>query len=304
MSVAPSGRRSFLVSLLTLRGNPRGKSWWYATLRLGVGGLYLYAALVVLLVALEDRLLYRPVAAAAHWNPPPRGLEPRDVEFTDADGARLHGWWCPPPDWAPQQGALLLCHGNSGNVSYLGPAALQWRDQLGVAVFLFDYPGYGRSGGRPTEANCYVAADAAYDWLVQTQHVPPERLILHGQSLGGGVAVDLAARRPHRALILTSTFTSFPDVAQATVPVVPGCWLAHNQYRSGDKITHVTTPVFVAHGTADHVVPYRLGERLFAAIPSQHKRFLGVEGAHHNLLGRPDVQRAAHEFLDGLDAAD
>src|SRR5262249_15054282 len=91
MSAAPSGRRSILLSLLTLRGNPRGKSWWYAALRLGVGGLYLYAALVVLLVALEDRLLYRPVAAAAHWNPPPRGLEPRDVEFTDADGMRLHG---------------------------------------------------------------------------------------------------------------------------------------------------------------------------------------------------------------------
>ncbi len=295
-------RRSFVLPLLLLRGNPNGKSWWYAALRLAVGGVYLYAAVILLLLALENRMLYRPVAAAAHWNTPPRGLDPRDVEFTGADGTRLHGWWCAPPGWTPEQGALLFCHGNSGNLSYLGPAALQWRDQLGVAVFLFDYPGYGRSSGEPCEAGCYAAADAAYDWLVRTQGVPSGRLLLLGQSLGGGVAVDLAARRPHRALILTSTFLSFPDVAQATVPVVPGRWLVHNQFRSRDKIGRITTPVFVAHGTADHVVPYRQGEGLFAAVPGRRKRFLRVEGGTHILLCRPEVQRAARDFLADVHA--
>jgi uncharacterized protein len=295
--------RSLLLSLFLLRSCQFvRKPWLYNLSRLAVASLYLYFAGVLFLMMAEDRLVFRTLTAAEYWKPPPPGLDPRDVEFISADGTRLHGWWITPPNWEPEQGALLSCHGKGGNLSIVGSSALQWRNQLNVAVLLFDYPGYGYSDGQPSEASCYAAADAAYAWLRDVQQVPAQRLLIHGQSLGGAVAVDLASRRPHRALILSSTFTTFPDAAQSTVPFAPAKWLAHNQFRSLDKIAQITTPIFIVHGTADHTVPYWQGERLFAAATSTHKRFLRIDGGPHNLDHTGDVQRAVRAFLRDVDA--
>src|SRR5207248_5963463 len=131
--------------------------------------------------------------------------------------------------------------------------------QLEMPVLIFDYPGYGRSEGSPSEAGCYAAAEAAYAWLVQTQQVPPGQIILYGGSLGGGVAVELARRQPHRALILVSTFTSIPDMAQQLYPWLPARWLVRNRFDSLAKIGQCTQPVFIAHGTADGLLPYTQG---------------------------------------------
>jgi fermentation-respiration switch protein FrsA (DUF1100 family) len=298
MSVMPVSRRSLVFSLLLLRSCPHTwKPWAYNLARLAVIGLYLYVASVAVLMAAEDRIVYNAVSATVRWREPPPGLNPQDVEFTTADGIRLHGWWCPPANWTPEQGALLSCHGKGGNLTLVAGDFTAWRKTLNVSVLLFDYPGYGKSGGQPSEAGCYAAADAAYDWLVNVQHVPPERVLIHGQSLGGGVAVDLAVRRPQRALILTSTFTSFPDAAQAKVLIFPAKWLTHNQFRNVDKIGRLKTPVFIAHGTADDWIPYEQGERLFAAVTSPQKRFLRVDGGPHNLL-HGGIERAIRDFLN------
>ena len=222
-------RRSYLLSLLLLRRSPHGKSWGYAALRLAVLAVYLYGAVVLALLALEDRLLFNVRTAADYWDAPPAGFDPQDVDISSSDGTRLHGWWSAPPYWTPEQGALLYLHGNACNLSTLGMSAMVWREQLNVAVLLIDYPGFGRSGGQPSEAGLYAAGDAAYDWLVNEKKVPPNRLLIHGLSLGGGVAVDLAAPRPNRALILSSTFTSFPDEAEAVVPFTrPNGWCITN----------------------------------------------------------------------------
>ncbi|MGH6738315.1 MAG: alpha/beta hydrolase, partial [Bradyrhizobium sp.] len=244
MSTATLPRRPLLLSLLTLRSYPgTRKPWLYALARLAVLGAYLYLVVMLALLALEDRLLFNVRTAADYWDEPPSGLDPQDVEIVSGDGTRLHGWWSAPPYWTPEQGALLYLHGNACNLSTLGLSAMVWREQLNVAVLLIDYPGFGRSAGSPSEAGLYAAGDAAYDWLVNEKKVPPKRLLIHGLSLGGGVVVDLASRRPHRALILTSTFTSFPDEAQAVVQFAPGKWLVHNQFRNIDKIARIKTPV-------------------------------------------------------------
>jgi fermentation-respiration switch protein FrsA (DUF1100 family) len=304
MSAAPSPKRPLFLSLLLLRPCPPGrKRWLYNLGRTAVVGAYLYLAGGLVLMALEDWLLFRPTTAAEHWRAPPPGLDPQDVTLTSGDGTALHAWWITPPNWTPEQGALLECHGNGGNLCMSAGNALKWRDELHVAVLLFDYPGYGKSAGTPSEPALYAAGDAAYDWLVNEKHVPANRVLLYGQSLGGAVAVDLAARRPHRALLLTSVFTSFPDVAQARVMIVPARWLAHNQFRSIDKIPQVATPVFIAHGTADHTIPFDEGERLFAAVTSEHKRFLRIEGGSHNLLPDGQIQRAVRDFLAEVGAA-
>src|SRR5262249_1068229 len=155
-----------------------------------------YLGIIVVLMLLENWLIFRAVSADQHWIEP-LGLDVRDVELRTADGIGIHAWWCPREG---AEGALLYCHGNAGNLSYRGGAIPPFQHALNVSVLIFDYPGFGKSEGSPDEAGCYAAADAAYDWLTQIQKIPPECLLLYGKSLGGAVAVELASRRPCRAL--------------------------------------------------------------------------------------------------------
>ena len=233
-----------------------------------------------MLRTLENWLLYHPKSYERCWREPPPALHVEDVELTTPDGVRLHAWWTEPEGWRPADGAMLYCHGNAGNVSARGGHLAAWRTRMGQAVLIFDYPGYGRSGGRPSEAGCYAAADAALDWLTDVRDVSADRVVVLGRSLGAGVAVDLAARRTHRALVLYSPFTSFPDLAQEKCRWLPARRLLRNRFDNLGKIAAVRAPVFVAHGTADRLVPFHHGRRLFDAAPSP-KRFLPLPGLGH-----------------------
>ena len=268
--------------------------------RLVLLGVYTFGGLLVVLLLLENWLLFHPTPYAVHWVPPPAGLEPQDVDLSCGDGTHIHAWWCAPADWTPQQGALLHCDGNAGNLSYWGMEALDWKRDRHTAVLLFDYPGFGRSNGKPTEASCYAAADAAYDWLVNEKQVAAQRLLLYGQSLGGAIAIDVASRRPHRALIVVSSFTSFPDMAQKTFPWLPGRYLVRNRLDSINKITRCSAPVFIAHGTDDSLIPFVQGERLFAAATSPRKCFYRMERCDHNFID-PGMYAPLMEFLADTD---
>jgi fermentation-respiration switch protein FrsA (DUF1100 family) len=268
--------------------------------RLGVFGLYVYVGVLAVLLALENSFLFVPAVHTQSWLPPPAGLAVEDVELSSADGTPLHGWWAAPPGWAPSQGALLYCHGNAGNLSGRGEALRRWQQRLRFAVLIFDYPGYGRSGGRPSEAGCYAAGDAAYAWLTGVRGVRPEDVILYGGSLGGAVATDLATRQPFRALVLVAAFTSFPDMAQKTFPWLPARWLVRNRLDNLRKIATVRGPVFVAHGTADALVPFSQGRRLFEAAPGPRKHFLAMPGHDHNQIQDPEFYVALGRFLAGL----
>jgi fermentation-respiration switch protein FrsA (DUF1100 family) len=168
---------------------------------------------------------------------------------------------------------------------------------LGLSLLVFDYPGYGRSGGSPSEAGCYAAADAAYAWLMETGRVPAEEIVLYGESLGGGVAVDVASRRPHRALVLVKTFTTLPDVGQGQFPWLPVRWVMRNRFDSLAKIGRCRRPVFVAHGTDDGLVPYALGRRLYDAA-NEPKAFVAVDGATHGTRLEDTFLGDLKQFLD------
>lgn len=245
----------------------------------------------------ENWLVYRPVRADEDWQPPP-SPDIQDVELRDAAGRRLHGWWCPCPGG---RGAVLYCHGNAGNLSWRGGSVLKMRQLLKAGVLIFDYPGYGKSEGRPGEAGCYAAADAAYDWLVQEQKVPAQEITIYGGSLGGGVAVDLASRKPCRALMLVKTFTSLPDVAQSLNPWLPVRWLMRNRFDNLAKIGQCQQPVFIGHGTADQLVPFAQGEKLFAAANAP-KHFFRLDHADHNDSLPAEFFTAFQEFLAEAEA--
>ncbi len=284
-----------LTSPVTVAKMPR-RGWQRRIARLLVGGIICYLGVLMVLSVLENWLLFHPLRAAQYWLPPPNSRV-EDVELHTVSGTRLHAWWCPAPNWHPAQGAMLYCHGNAGNLSCRADAIAHWQQALNLSVLIFDYPGYGRSEGSPTEAGCYAAADAAYDWLTATTGVPAERLLIYGGSLGGGVAVDLASRQPHRALILVKTFTSIPDVAQSVYPWLPARWLVRNRFDNLEKIGRCSRPIFVAHGTGDRLIPFAQGQRLFTAA-SEPKQFLAMTGHDHNDGLSPEFFAALSSFLD------
>jgi fermentation-respiration switch protein FrsA (DUF1100 family) len=264
------------------------------------GVVLVYAGMLAVLLLLEDRLVFRPAPAGVYWRQPPNDRV-LDVDLRSADGTALHAWWCPTEGWGPEQGALLYCHGNGGNVSGYSRLITRWQQgPMHQALLLVDYPGYGRSEGRPSEAGCYAAADAAYDWLTSVQEVPARRVLIYGESLGGGVAVELASRRDHRGLILEKTFTSIPDVAVHLVPLLPGRWVVRNRFDNVSRIGQCRRPVFIAHGTADGTVPFEQGQILFAAA-NEPKQFLRMEGYRHNDAPAPEFDEALARFLGAED---
>ena len=259
---------------------------WLFVLSLG------YLAALVMLMFMENFLVYRPTSASQEWIPPPvQAIE--DVELTSANGVRLHAWWYPHAD---SQSALLYCHGNAGNLSYRGNSVVKLHDRLQLSVLIFDYPGYGKSTGKPSETGCYAAADAAYIWLTETKKIAPEKIVLLGGSMGGGVALDLASRKPCQALVLIKTFTTMPEVAQCHYPWLPVRWLMRNRYDNLGKIGRCRQPVFIAHGTMDSLVPYSHGERLFAAA-NQPKFFLSMDHIDHNDPLPPEFFQSLKQFL-------
>jgi fermentation-respiration switch protein FrsA (DUF1100 family) len=240
-----------------------------------------YVAIPVIAAAVYTALCY--IASRSVYFPAryPEGLwdarallRPTDVWLDTADGVRIHAWWI------PRDGAswvTLHVHGNAGNITHRYP---QFREILaaGSAILALDYRGYGKSHGRPTERGLYRDADAAYDYLLKSGF-RPDQIVVHGESLGTAVAVDLAARRPCAAVVLEAPFTSAKDVARTVAPVI-GPMIVWG-FDSRAKIGRIHAPVLFVHGDRDEVIPLRLGQRLFAAA-HEPKSFWFVPGAGHN----------------------
>lgn len=276
----------------------RSQRWRRFALRWLIFFTLVYGGVALLLAAFENRLIFQPVRAAEGWvNPASANLQAEDVFLDSADGNRLHAWWCPnDANATPGHKTILVLHGNGGNLSLWAGALANWQRHMGVAALIVDYPGYGRSEGTPSEAGCYVAADSAYSWLTQTKGIPTENLLIIGESLGGGVAVDLGCRRPHGAIVLLSAFTSVPEMAQAVYPWLPARWLVRTQFNNLAKISKCPQPVLIAHGTADRIVPFAQGERLFAAA-NEPKAFVPLAGQDHVLDLGPDFFAALKQLL-------
>jgi len=255
---------------------------------------YLYLGPLLAVLALEDRFLFPGATFGKPWRDPPADLGVRDA-WLDA-GDPVHAWFHAPDGWEPRRGAVLVSHGNGGNVSRLDDRLRRWGEPFGRAVLVYDYPGYGKSGGWPSEAGCYAAGEAALRWLVEEQGVPVGEVILVGESMGGAVAIDLATRHPARLLVLHGAFTSFSDMAQVRFPFYPGRYLVRNRMANVEKIGAARCPVLSTHGTADTVVPYDQGERLFAAA-AEPKRFLRFEGEGHSPPRREAFLDAVRAFL-------
>lgn len=248
---------------------------WIAALVGGVGGI---GALGYLRGRYQHGSVYLPDRYPnGVWEPSDHGLVTEDAWFRTADGVDLHGWWIAHPK---ATGTLLYCHGSSGSIAHR-VGVFRQLGKLKLNVFAFDYRGYGRSSGVPSERGLYADVRAAHDHLVEDREQEPSEILLFGHSLGGAVAIEAARHRPAAGLVVQSSFTDLREMARALYPQLPLHWITRNEFRSVEKVAELTLPKLFVHGTEDGTVPVEVGRRLYEAAAEPKELYL-VERAGHN----------------------
>lgn len=235
-----------------------------------------YGSVCLLTWLRQDGLLYFP-DRLVRMTPSDMGLAYRDQEIATVDGERLHAWIVPAAD--PEAPWVLFCHGNAGNLSNRVERALAFH-RMGANSLLFDYRGYGRSTGTPSEAGLTRDAEACWKWLVEERRIPPGRIVVMGESLGGGVATALAAGHAPAGLILESTFTSAVDLGAELYPWLPVRLLSRNRFESLGRLARIGCPKLILHSPDDEIIPYRHGRALYEAA-SEPREFADLAGGHN-----------------------
>ena len=260
----------------------------------GLGAIAFFYGLVCLaLWGYQTRMMFFP-DAQIRSTPADVGLSYEEVWLPVA-GGQVHGWWIPNKDNSEnivlERPVVLYLHGNGSNLGDLVHRAQQF-NQLGCDVMAIDYRGYGRSSGPfPSEQRVYADADAAWRYLTEQQQISARKIVIYGQSIGGAVAIDLAAEQPEAAgLIVEGSFTAMRDMVkhQKSLPFIPVNLLLTQRFDSLSKVRSLEMPLLLIHGTADEVVPVGMSQVLYDAAPKEKTRIL-IEGGGHS--GLPDVDR-------------
>ena len=280
-----------------------------------VKGLALaYVSTCLLLWLVQCYLMFHPdrelvaVPSSAPWKMPYRKIVIPILfqrHFVNGSG-HLKGWWIPADprrvkdSTAPK--VILFLGGAAGNKSHYLDRVEGLR-QLGFSMLLFDYRGYGESPGDfPSEAQFYRDSQAAWDYLIQQQKVPPQQIFLYGESLGGAIALDLAIEQPQAAgLIVQSSFTSMTEIAKwrGFGWLLPVDLLLTQKFDSIAKVRSLKIPVLFIHGTTDDVVPFEMGQRLFATAPIPKYLHVVPDAGHTRLLrsGEQSYLKAIERFI-------
>ncbi len=208
------------------------------------------------------------------------GLAFDDVFVNVTDTERIHAWYFPAAATEATSRTVLFCHGNAGNISGRIETA-QLLLELGVNVLLFDYRGYGRSDGEPTEANVYADAQAAFDWLRQQKRLQATDIFVFGRSLGGAVAVEMGVVNDCGGVIVESSFTSIVAMGQRVYPYLPVSLLARYRFDSISKMAGIRAKVLVTHSPDDDMIPYEMGQQLHEAA-SGERAFISLSGGHND----------------------
>lgn len=277
---------------------------------MALGGLYLL--LTLLLFALQEQMIYLPGHRQVNADPDLLGLAWREFDLPVAEGVRVHGWLVPPPLVVelPEHGLhqrpplwVHFSHGNAGNISHRLDT-LRILHGLGLGVALYDYRGYGRSTGRPSEAG--ILEDSLAVWQLLRNEVPASRIILWGRSLGGAVAAQTAAAlsaagTPPAALVLESTFTSVVDMGRRSYPFLPVRQLCRHPHDALAHLAEVRCPVLVIHSPEDDIVPYTMGRKLLDAAPDP-KELLEIRGDHNHgfLHSEEQYAQGLRDYLNRL----
>jgi hypothetical protein len=238
-----------------------------------------YLALFAALFVFQSQLVFLPgIGRDVTTTPRVLGLGYEDVWLDVEPGVRVHGWYVPR---VQAKGAVLILHGNAGSIA-LRIDWLRMFHELGYASLIIDYRGYGKSSGSPSEQGVYADAQAAWNHLTGGERgFKAKDIVVFGKSLGGPIAALLAAKTAPRALILHSTFTSVPDVAQEIYRIFPVRWASRISFDTRAYLGSVRAPVFIAHSPDDEIIAYHHSQRLYEAA-GEPKRLLTLQGGHNS----------------------
>ncbi len=262
--------------------------------RLALVGIAIFLGVTLFVTLTQRRLLYFPDTQRVA--PEQTGLAGvTEVTIATADGERLVAWWSPPKPGKP---IVLYFHGNGGNIA-IRAGRLALFQEAGFGALLVSYRGYGGSTGSPSETALVADARLAFDWLAAK--APTHPIVVFGESLGTGVAVQLAITRPVAGVVLDSPFTSLPDVAARSFPYLPVHWLMWDRLDSLSVIAKLRAPLFIVHGERDGLIPISQSQALFAAAP-EPKTYLRLPGAGHVVPMRDGAWPAVRTFIDRLAA--
>jgi hypothetical protein len=258
-----------------------------------VGLLLLVGLLNGMMYVQQKSMTFIP-HGALEATPKDWGLDYEDVTFATPTGVRLHGWFIPR---AGSRRVLLFFHGNAGNISHRGDSVAIFH-RLGLNVFIFDYRGYGRSQGEPSEDGLYEDAASAWRYVTETRGVAPRDVIGFGRSLGAAVAADLASHERPGLLILESSFSSARDLADAVLPLVSRLVVLRYGFDTEARMPRVACPVLVLHSPEDEMIPFRLGEKVYRAA-NPPKAFVRLTGDHNSgfLRSQPGYEQALAGFI-------
>lgn len=250
-----------------------------------------YGLIVAFVYAMQGRMLYLPNMPGRELAATPQniGMAYEDLWLDTDDGVRIHGWFVP----GTGPGVLLFFHGNAGNISHRLDSIRQFHG-LGLSVLIIDYRGYGQSQGRTTEQGTYRDAHAAWRYLTGVRGVEASDIVLFGRSLGASVASRLAAEQQPGALIVESSFTSVPEIAQELYPWLPARWLSRLKHATRDHVRRVRCPVMVIHSRDDDIIPFAHGEAIFQAA-NEPRTLLEIRGTHNDAFLRDE-----ENYLAGL----
>jgi fermentation-respiration switch protein FrsA (DUF1100 family) len=268
---------------------------------LPVKGIYILFFVFILVIMfslfyenIENYFVFAP-QKVLDYSPSDYGLVWKDVMLPTPDGQVLHGWFF---SVAQKEPVILFYHGNAGNISHrLDYIKLLTR--IGFNVFIFDYRGYGKSSGKPSEEGLYIDALSAYDYLVNDECIKPEDIILLGRSLGGAAAIETATERDARLLVVESSFLSTRHMARhmgvfsLISPLLPA------NYNNIEKIKKISIPKLIIHGESDRIIPFSMGEKLFEEA-GEPKYFYPIKGAGHNdtyLVGGQQYMDTLGKFI-------
>lgn len=237
--------------------------------------LVFYLAFLITIYFLQDRMLYFP-QRDIQQTPKDIGLDYEDVYMKTKDGVTISGWYIPTEN---EKGVVLFCHGNAGNISHR-LESINIFYNMGLSVLIFDYRGYGKSEGKPSEKGTYLDAEAAWNYLVSIKGKPPRKIILFGRSLGAAIAADIALKESPAGLIIESSFLSVFEMGKKYYPWIPVRLISKFDYSTIDKIQSITSPKLIIHSPDDEIIPFEHGKKLFEKAV-QPKEFLQIEGGHN-----------------------
>jgi fermentation-respiration switch protein FrsA (DUF1100 family) len=253
-----------------------------------------YAVILVIVYFKQERMLYFPEKEI--WQTPDNiSLKYDELNFKTKDGFNISGWYIPAQN---EKGVLLFCHGNAGNISHR-LESINIFNSLNLSVLIFDYRGYGKSEGKPSENGTYLDAEAAWDYLVNVKGKSPKEIIIFGRSLGGAVAAEIALRKNPAALIIESCFTSVPELGKTFYPWLPVKLISKFKYSTIDKIGSINCPKLIIHSPEDEIISFRHGKALYENA-LQPKEFLKIKGGHNEgfLISGKTYNDGLKIFLD------